>query len=167
MLKTECLNSEVCRSFLLIAKIISTHCDWEACKTSFKDNDKYYAWRESKMSFGQKSLIKGIPSGKAITVTCRLADILFFSRKKALIYREHSSILYWYVPSYHWGTTKQKFFCLCLILLLVCWWIFFFLIKPFVAWRSCICSFKSKYKTAWATRRSNLAFWVKEIASWY
>lgn len=43
------------------------------------------------MSFWQKPLIKGIPSGKAITVVCTLAEFLFFSWIKAPMCRGHTS----------------------------------------------------------------------------
>lgn len=76
---------------LLVAKKqVNSRYYWEACQTSFKINDKYYAWKASKMSFWQKSLIKGIPSGKAITVMCMLAEFLFFCWIKALMCWGHT-----------------------------------------------------------------------------
>ena len=70
--------AEVSFSYPLSQKQVSSHYYWKACQTSFKLNDKYYAWRESKTSFWQKSLIKGIPSGKAITVMCMLVECFVF-----------------------------------------------------------------------------------------
>lgn len=104
-------TTEVSFAVILSKKQVNSHYYWEACQTSFNINDKYYAWRESKMSFWQKSLIKGIPSGKAITVMCMLAEFLFFSWMKALMCWGHTSTSYGSDTDYHWEihTNREVF----------------------------------------------------------